>query len=279
MPSGGAVHINCMFREPLAPTEQGEDFDAYLESVSAWRDSGHAYTRYERAPARPGPVALDEVAALVARRPRGLLVAGRLADPAARAAAADFAEALGWPLLADVTSGLRLDSGPGTAVPYHDILLGSKEFMQRHPIEAVIHVGGRLTSRRLMDHLEAVRPKDYVVVDDHPDRQDPIHRATRRFQLPVAEFCRRLSGRWSWNVDPEGRGKAVEHAAGAWPRAGGSDLKEPVAWRPLELASWRRGVRTCGSKTAVVEENLSPAASRHQPLSEPKVAGTWRWSP
>ena len=252
-PSGGAVHINCMFREPLAPTEQEEDFDAYLEPVRAWRDAGHAYTRYERAPARPGPVALDEVAALVARRPRGLLVAGRLADPAARAAAADFAEALGWPLLADVTSGLRLDSGPGTAVPYHDILLGSKEFMQRHPIEAVIHVGGRLTSRRLMDHLEAVRPKDYVVVDDHPDRQDPIHRATRRLQFPVAEFCKAFRE----VIENVGEaGKAVEAEVAGGP-AGTGD----VHW----LASWQQASEHVGRR---LEENFS----QDQTLSEPKVA-------
>ena len=57
-----------MFREPLAPTGQGEDFDAYLEPVRAWHDVEHAYTRYESAPARPGPELLAEVAELVARR-------------------------------------------------------------------------------------------------------------------------------------------------------------------------------------------------------------------
>ena len=252
-PSGGAVHINCMFREPLAPTGQGEDFDAYLEPVRAWHDAEHAYTRYESAPARPGPESLAEVAELVARRPRGLLVAGGLADPAARAAVADLAAALGWPLLADVTSGLRLDSTPGTAVPYHDVLLGSKEFMQPHPIEAVIHVGGRLTSRRLMDHLEAVRPSDYVVVDDYPDRQDPIHRATRRFRLPVVEFCEAL-GAVVGNA--EGAGNPVETAA-----AGRTEGAGGLHW----LASWQRASEHVGRR---FEEILS----EDQNLSEPKVA-------
>ena len=252
-PSGGAVHINCMFREPLAPTGQGEDFDAYLEPVRAWHDGEHAYTRYESAPARPGPELLAEVAELVARRPRGLLVAGGLADPAARAAVSDLAAALGWPLLPDVTSGLRLDGTPGTAVPYHDVLLGSEEFMQRHSVEAVIHVGGRLISRRLPDHLEAVRPKDYIVVDGHADRQDPIHRATRRFQLPVAEFCEALRAMVG---NSGGAGNPVETAA-----AGRTEGAGGVHW----LASWRRASEHVGCR-------LDEILSEDQTLSEPKVA-------
>ena len=235
-PSGGAVHINCMFREPLAPTGQGEDFGAYLEPVRAWHDGEHAYTRYESAPARPGPELLAEVAELAWRAVLAAfwwLAGWRILRHARRWPTSPTV--LGWPLLPDVTSGLRLDSTPRTAVPYHDVLLGSKEFMQPHPIEAVIHVGGRLTSRRLMDHLEAVRPSDYVVVDDYPDRQDPMHRATRRFRLPVVEFCEAL-GAVVGNA--EGAGNPVETAAaGRTEGAGG----RPVAG---ELA---KGVRTRGA--------------------------------
>ncbi len=252
-PSGGAVHINCMYREPLAPTDQGEDFEAYLEPVRAWVDADHPYTRHTSAPARPEPELLADVAELVTRRPRGLVVAGRLAGPAECAAVAGLAEALGWPLLPDVTSGLRLDSRPGTVVPYQDVLLGSREFMRQHPIEAVIHVGGRFTSRRLPDHLEAAPPKDYVVVDQHPDRQDPIHRATRRFQLPVAEFCRALR-------------KAVADARPAGDAVNAPAAREPggapdAGW----LASWQRA-------SAHVGERLDELLSQDPALNEPNVA-------
>ena len=235
-PAGGAVHINCMFREPLAPTEQGKEFDGYPETVREWRNAKHPYTRHAAAPTEPVPESLAEVAELVGRRPRGLLVAGRLPDQAARAAVAELADALGWPLLPDVTSGLRLDSRPGTAVPYQDTLLASPEFMQRHPIEAVIHVGGRFTSRRLPDHLEMVRPSDYVVVDGHPDRQDPIHRATRRFELPVAAFCRALAGLVRGTGDRDWLAswqEASEHVGGRLAASLSADptLSEPkVAW-------------------------------------------------
>ena len=239
-PAGGAVHLNCMFREPLAPSDQGEDFGPYLAPLDAWRAGERPYTRYESATARPGREVLDRLAALVARRPRGIVAAGRLADPAARRAAADLAVSLGWPLLPDVTSGLRLDDRPGNSVPYHDTLLASETFVQRHRIEAVIHLGGRLTSRRLMDRLEAVPPGDYVVVDDHPHRQDPIHRATQRLRLPVAEFCKALE---------EHVGETVGQAPG------------DADW----LASWRQASERVG-------RGFAACFSRDRDLSEPKAA-------
>lgn len=251
--SGGAVYINCMFREPLAPTDQGEDFETYLEPVRAWLDGGHPYTLYESAPVRAEPELLAEVAELVERCPRGLLVAGGLADSGERLAVADLAAALGWPLLPDVTSGLRLDSRPGTIVPYHDVLLGSQEFMRQHPVEAVIHVGGRWTSRRLPDHLEAAPPKDYLVVNDQPDRLDAIHRTTRRFQLPVTEFCQVLTAVVG---NAGGTGDPVEAHPGR--AAGGAGDRQ---W----LAGWREASQHVGRR-------FDEIFSQDQTLSEPKVA-------
>ncbi|MCY4487075.1 MAG: 2-succinyl-5-enolpyruvyl-6-hydroxy-3-cyclohexene-1-carboxylic-acid synthase [Deltaproteobacteria bacterium] len=251
-PAGGAVHINCMFREPLAPTEQGEDFGVYLEPLRAWHEGGHAYTRYESVPSRRASELPAEFAGLVARRPRGLLVAGGLASAAERAAVADLAEALGWPFLPDVTSGLRLDGRTATLVPYHEVLLGSAEFMRDHPVEAVIHLGGRWTSRRLPDHLEVAPPKDYVVVNEQPDRADPVHRATLRFQLPVAEFCEALSALVG------NTGTAVDAASGAAREAGGAP---DAGW----LASWRRASDHVGGR-------IDALLTRDRTLSEPKVA-------
>ncbi len=252
-PAGGAVHINCMFREPLAPTDRGEDFEAYLEPVRGWYAGGHAYTAYESTPPRRAPELPAGLAELVARRPRGLLVAGGLANAAERAAVADLAEALGWPFLPDVTSGLRLDGRTATLVPYHEVLLGAAEFMRDHPVEAVVHLGGRWTSRRLPDYLEAAPPRDYVVVNAQPHRVDPIHRATRRFQLPVAEFCEA----WRALVDtagtaPDAASRSVAGEAGGPPDSG---------W----LASWRQA-------SAHVGRRLDELLDRDGTLNEPKVA-------
>ena len=238
-PAAGAVHVNCMFREPLAPTDRGECYDAYLEPVRAWSESARVYTRYEDPPVLPGHESLAEVVELVRRSPRGVLVAGRLPGAAARRAVVDLAESLRWPLLADVTSGLRLDSRPRTIVPYHDVLLSSEAFMRRRRIRTVLQLGGRLTSKRLLERLAAVRPEEYVVADDHPSRHDPVHRVTSRYRLPVSAFCETLgdlvgdtgdSGGSDWAAGWREASERVERVFAAR-FARGADLNEPkVAW-------------------------------------------------
>ena len=234
-PARGVVHINCMFREPLAPTHEGQSFESYLAPVRAWCDHGGIYTRYDAPCGRVGLGSVAEVAALARRNARGLLVAGRLPDSRTRRAVAELSENLGWPLLADVSSGLRLDSRPGTLVPHQDIVLSSEAFTQRHPIQCVLHVGGRLTSKRLLNHLEVVPPRHYVMVDDHPERQDPIHRLTRRIRAPVGACCETLT---------DLAGKA---ASGDW------------------LASWQEASERVG-------KTLADAFSTHRVLSEPQVS-------
>ena len=238
-PTGGAVHVNCMFREPLAPSDQGKCYNSYLEPVRAWCESDRIYTRYEDPSVLPAHESLAEVVELVRRSPRGLLVAGRLPGPRTREAVVELAESLRWPLLADVTSGLRLNSRPRTIVPYHDLLVSSEAFMQRRRIQTVLHLGGRLTSKRLLERLDAVRPEEYVMVDEHPSRHDPIHRVTKRFRLPVAAFCKTLGdlvadagdtgdADWteSWREASERVGRALSAQF-----ARDSDLSEPkVAW-------------------------------------------------
>ena len=233
--SRGAVHVNCMFREPLAPVDSGERFDSYLEPVRAWLDSDRVHTGYESVTGSAERGLPPGVVQPVGRGPRALLVAGRLPDPAARRAVARLAECTNWPLLPDVTSGLRLDSGIPTAIPHYEFLLGCEPFMQQHRIETVVQIGSRVTSRRLLEHLAAAQPAEYVVVDDDPGRQDPIHRATKRLQLPPAAFC-------------DAFGEAAASAGDA-------------NW----LASWRGASGRVGR---FLHDNFS----RESGLTEPKVA-------
>ena len=60
-----------------------------------------------------------------------------------------LAASLGWPLLPDITSGIRLDSTARTAVHYYETLFWSEAFMRRHTVNTVLHLGGSLTSKRL----------------------------------------------------------------------------------------------------------------------------------
>lgn len=183
----GPVHINCMFREPLAPVVTEEDLTAYVAPVQHWVETRWPYTTYHNgAPAGPAVFALFQPA--MAHEERAMLVVGQLASPAETTAVRALATHLGWPVCADITSGLRLGAAEAPYVPYYDQLLMSSHLPTALQPEFVLHLGGPLTSKRLNEHLAALRPT-YVVVSDHPARQDPAHLVTHRFPMGTLAFC------------------------------------------------------------------------------------------
>ncbi|MDX1546597.1 MAG: 2-succinyl-5-enolpyruvyl-6-hydroxy-3-cyclohexene-1-carboxylic-acid synthase [Rhodothermales bacterium] len=184
----GPVHLNCMFREPLAP--EPEPAPEGAAGPLRWRTSAAPYTRYDAAPRRPDAGAVVHLAERLRAARRGLVVAGRLATVEEGRAALQLAERLGWPLLPDVGSQLRLGHGAAESViPHYDLVLGSEAFADAHAPEAVVQVGARPTSKRLGQWLARHRPDPYVLVHDDPRRIDPHHHVTDRIEAGVAAFC------------------------------------------------------------------------------------------
>jgi len=220
----GPVHLNLMFREPFLPdTKEAWDEDASIPA--SWRASGEPYTRY--AATHPG-VSREEIEALRdALQPakRGLVVAGRLASRKQGEAATRLAEALGWPLLPDVGSQVRLGAASENIAPYYDALLANEAFVDEHGPEAVIHIGGRALSKRLEQFVTRSRPDPYVVVRDNPFRLDPGHRVTHSVESDIAGFCAALA---------EVAGNRPSERDVSW-TAGWREASENVGWRLEEL--------------------------------------------
>ena len=235
----GPVHLNLMFREPFLPAP-GEEA---LEGPASWRASGGPYTRY--AATKPSVNESEFATIRDVLRPveRGLVVAGRLASRKQGEAAVRLAGSLGWPLLPDIGSQVRLGSGSSNVVAHYDALLANEAFARAHAPEAVLHVGGRALSKRLEKLVAESRPDPYVVVRENPFRLDPGHRVTYSVETNVVDFC-----------------AALGDAAGP-PRDGG--------W----LASWRdasgemaRGLDLLLPETGGLTEPLvARLISRHAP--------------
>lgn len=107
----GPVHLNIAFADPLYPVNH------------EWpTDRGATGTWVAGRPSAPPATHADlpnELAELLNPQVPGVVVAGNDAGPGAR----ELAEQLGWPLLAEPSSGAR--SGPNAIVAYSRVLAGS----------------------------------------------------------------------------------------------------------------------------------------------------------
>lgn len=231
---GGVVHLNCMFREPLAPAPDPDGVYDTLNTVQDWLVGSRPYTTYTL-PERKAPgEALAGVARLLEQAQRGVVVVGGLQGEADRDAAARLIRRLQWPVCADITSGLRLGDASGLVVRFADVILGSRTFVDRHRPEVVLHVGRRLVSKQLAGYLSRCAPGGHILITDHPERQDPGHRVNMRIEGDVAGIC----------------GDLAERIKAA----------EPSAW----LASWKQAVGVAQAAAAAIESS--------DDLSEPQVA-------
>ena len=183
----GPVHLNLMFREPFLSDPEDE---GVLSGPPSWVQSDSPYTRY--AATKPAVEDMEIHNLWETLRPvrRGLVVAGRLASRKQGEEVQRLAETLGWPLLPDIGSQVRL--GAEGLAAHYDALLAGNSFAQAHAPEAVVHVGGRALSKRLEQFLARSRPDPYVVARENPFRLDPAHRVTHSVEANVVDFCAAL---------------------------------------------------------------------------------------
>ncbi len=152
-PPAGPVHINCMFREPLEPVV----VESWPDDIPRrWRQGSGPLTVYAHPEAAPDAESLERIAATITAARRGLVVIGSLFKERDREAAAALSEQLGWPVAADIRSGLRLGPGPANRVPCLDQILLSPQVRSSLTPDVVLHLGGRTISKRLAQALAAL---------------------------------------------------------------------------------------------------------------------------
>ena len=191
----GPVHFNCMFREPLAPVEKAYTLNAAdpralarLKSVPFTEYSTGTGSSLELGAARSALEALRDT-------DRGLIVAGQLSCKADREAVAALAQSTGWPLLPDVTSGLRLTSDYGYALHhYHHLLVQGENACGLGETDTILHVGGPVVSKAFLEFASNAHLKAYLRVDGHPERIDAAHRASHRIEATPQDFATVLAG-------------------------------------------------------------------------------------
>ncbi|KAL1521490.1 hypothetical protein AB1Y20_021152 [Prymnesium parvum] len=253
----GPVHLNLMYREPLAPREEAWG-RAPLESrrMRAWLSSRQPFTAYLQpyalAPSLPDAQLLPLLELLRAAA-RGIVVVGCLTSEAQRLAAAALAAALRWPMATEVCSGLRQPHlappcDPPLHAPLLDLILADAAVAEAAAPDVVLQVGGRLVSKRVGALLR--RGATHVLLEAHADRVDPEHTVTHRLQGDVASMLAALH-------------RGLRDAAG-----GGSALLPLAAASAAVEAALHRQMAAAGAAAPTepwVAHHICAALTSHRP--------------
>ena len=202
----GPVHLNCQFREPLNPAIIGWNPATVLQGLDEWLSGKEPLTRLENKFMQLSSVAAIDHGTLqeMLQCRRGLLVVGEIGDPADVAAAKQISRILGWPIVADVLSGLRVGYAHGSKnenmVNYMDHVLLSEKHWKTIKPDIVLHLGSRLTSKRILNFLEwsalqsdegSVNTK-WILADRKNTRYDPSHLLHLRIECPLPTLLESL---------------------------------------------------------------------------------------
>ena len=210
-PNSGPVHLNWPFRKPLEPQGPVPPFEPTVGQPIE--------------PVQPLVEAdVDAVGRLDGRR--GLIVAGTLdVDDAEAEAIVGFAEASGWPVVADAGSQLRgrgplvLDAAEwvlGNSAPQPDVL---------------VRIGGPPSNRAVIDFVAACGAADRLLVDSRRRWEDPSFGWTAALASDPATLLM-MATDWMTSADDAWAVAWVEASADAWDRVEavltGADLLEPL---------------------------------------------------
>lgn len=162
----GPVHINISFREPLAGTPEAWNSDC-LEGLGRWASNTMPFSRYvqmmESNATKPGYIScreIKEIAEILSSTSRGMLVIGGLHKVEESWAVILLAKHLGWPVVPDILSGIRLrhsnafDEDQLCIIDYFDHMLLSTELQSTIKPDVVLQVCGVILKPDVVQGME-----------------------------------------------------------------------------------------------------------------------------
>lgn len=230
----GPVHLNVLYREPLAPIARPYPRQTLERKLRGWRTSGMPWVRNVSAPVPSAAPSAREVMKCLGDQSNGVILAGAL-DPAAARAVADLAAHMKWPLLPDLQSGLRFGVEEPAIIAHADLLLCSERYKRAAHTGALLQFGAGFVTRRLLDCAAAARTAPRVLVEASPRRIDPAHASALRIVAEPGAVARALREAlppgvdhariraWSEASTRVERALASRFARGAWSEPG-------IAW-------------------------------------------------
>ncbi|MCW2254187.1 2-succinyl-5-enolpyruvyl-6-hydroxy-3-cyclohexene-1-carboxylate synthase [Providencia alcalifaciens] len=168
----GAFHINIPFAGPLYGETEGEY--EWQQQLGDWWHSNQPWL------SEP----LTNTVAHISdwyfwRQKKGVVIAGRMNEQEGEYVA-NWAQALGWPLISDVLSHT------GQPYPCADLWLSHSQAEEwLNEAELVVQFGSSLTGKRLLQWQAQCNPQEYWIVDSIPERLDPANHYGRKLTCSI----------------------------------------------------------------------------------------------
>ena len=202
----GPVHVNFPFRKPLEP-ESSEQY-LVLSDQFTIHNSQFTIHNFERGNLLPTPKQLDWLTAVFNQHPRGLIICGpRCPGGNFRQVVTALAQQVGYPILADPLSGVRLfnrkdaesveNKSLKSAKSVDNLIIsGYETFLQADPgwpePEVIVRFGAVPTSKWLNAYLDQINPALRLHIRENGVWADDSQRTTHFLQLNETAVCQQL---------------------------------------------------------------------------------------
>ena len=178
----GPIHLNCQFRKPLHEQKKQEE-PAHLPCTETTLHQGDLILEDRH---------IKEIADELREYRRGIILMNGCGSPLDMEKVYSLSRTLQWPIFPDILSPARWEGSGYGVVPYYDLILKSIGANEDFAPEAILQIGDRFVSKRLMDYIESKRPKVHVHLTPHPEKHDPSHTITHRVVSKVDDVLERL---------------------------------------------------------------------------------------
>ncbi|MFM7191178.1 MAG: 2-succinyl-5-enolpyruvyl-6-hydroxy-3-cyclohexene-1-carboxylic-acid synthase, partial [Microcystaceae cyanobacterium] len=171
LPQKGVVHVNCPFREPLAPMTQDQDFPMAIAPVP----ETHPFQTVQ--PVNPSPL-LSTLPVLPTFPTKGMIIAGLYqgAEPEQYCRhIQQLSQALSYPVLGEALSPVRnYFRRDYPLISHYDWGLRNAALAEVLTPEIVIQIG-ELPTSKVLRHWLAGLPCPRYIITDSQENFDPLH--------------------------------------------------------------------------------------------------------
>ncbi|HLO83947.1 MAG TPA: 2-succinyl-5-enolpyruvyl-6-hydroxy-3-cyclohexene-1-carboxylic-acid synthase [Nostocaceae cyanobacterium] len=177
-PTGGVVHLNIPFRDPLAPIPDGNELIFNPENFfTAVNSTPIPNTQYQIPPEW--------------QTARGIIIAG-VAQPKNPEkyckAISQLSQSLNWPVLAEGLSPVRNNAELNPyLISTYDLILRNQQLAEKLTPEIVIQIGEMPTSKELRNWLTTTKSRRWVI-DPSDQNLDPLHGKTTHLRISIEQL-------------------------------------------------------------------------------------------